>query len=208
MVFVSTCFCWSLFLLPSIMRFEYGPLFHRQLAAIGRQHQPVSDVCLLAEKPTFYVFADGGWQSRGCRPGLYSGFCSPYCERDGIDPIEVQQLIISRSKVRFLPRSPTFPTRFSCRWNVVENRRRDSYAGSSASKTVGAPTVTREDMLDAFHHYPRTDNGPEQLKFVHAESLTGRGCGADRTMIFDQQEISLASDSRFRHVAFARANLS
>jgi hypothetical protein len=59
-------------------------------------------------------------------------------------------------------------------------------------------------MFDAFHGDAWPEHVAEDLQFRPAETLTRAGGGADRAMVFEQQE-RRAIRAPFRHVAFARA---
>ena len=61
-------------------------------------------------------------------------------------------------------------------------------------------------MLDAIHRYSRAQHVAEHIEFGAAETLAGRGGGADRAMVFQQQK-TLGIGAPFGHVSFARTDL-
>lgn len=61
-------------------------------------------------------------------------------------------------------------------------------------------------MLDALHRRSRAQHIAEQIEFGAAKALAGRGGGADRAMVLQQQK-PLAVGAPFGHVSFARTNL-
>jgi hypothetical protein len=61
-------------------------------------------------------------------------------------------------------------------------------------------------MLDAVHGNARAQHIAEHFEFGATKALTGRGGGADRAVVLQQQK-TVRVGARFGHVAFARADL-
>jgi hypothetical protein len=61
-------------------------------------------------------------------------------------------------------------------------------------------------MFDALHRYSRAQHVAEHIEFGAAETLAGRGGGADRAMVLQQQK-ARGIGAPFGHVSFARTNL-
>jgi hypothetical protein len=61
-------------------------------------------------------------------------------------------------------------------------------------------------MLDAIHRGSRAQHIAEHIEFGAAETLTGRGGGADRAMVFQQQK-AVGIRAPLGHVSFARTDL-
>jgi hypothetical protein len=71
---------------------------------------------------------------------------------------------------------------------------------------VRAASRASEDVLDAVHGYAWSEHMAEDILFGTAEALTGSGRGADRAVVFQQQE-TVGVGAPFGHVAFARTDV-
>lgn len=78
--------------------------------------------------------------------------------------------------------------------------------GFNLLDAVRAASRAGEDVLDAVHRYAWSEHIAEDILFGTAEALTGSGGGADRAVVFQQQE-TVGVGAPFGHVAFARTDV-